>query len=208
MNQAGETQRLHVSGRPLRMGTLVGLRWLAIGGQAIGVLFVALGLNYPLPLAECLGLIALSVLLNLWLVFRFGAAHRPSPTVATVLLAYDCVQLGGLLALTGGLQNPFSLLLLAPVSVCATTLPQRSSVILATLTIAIASVLGVWHLPLPWDPASPIVFDRIYVIGIWVSLFCGVVFVAAYTNRVAHEARQLADALTATELQLSRREQL
>ena len=27
--------------RPLRLGTMVGLRWLAITGQAIGVLFVA-----------------------------------------------------------------------------------------------------------------------------------------------------------------------
>src|SRR5690606_13272751 len=64
------------------------------------------------------------------------------------------------------------------------------------------------HLPLPWDPALRIIFDPVYVLGIWVSLVCGVVFIAAYTNRVAHEARQLADALTATELALSRREQL
>lgn len=194
--------------RPLRIGTLVGLRWLAVIGQTIGVVFVDFGLSYPLPLMQCIGLILLSVLLNLWLVFRFGAAYRPSASVATVLLGYDCLQLGGLLALTGGLQNPFSLLLLAPVSVSATTLPQRSTFILAGLVIVIASVLGAWHLPLPWDPGQQIVFDRIYVIGIWVSLICGVVFVAAYTNQVAHEARQLADALAATELALSRREQL
>lgn len=196
------------SWRPLRLGTLVGLRWLAVAGQTAGVLFVAFGLGYPLPLMECLGLITLSVLLNLWLIFRFGAAHRPTAEVASIQLAYDLLQLGGLLALTGGLHNPFSLLLLAPVSVSATTLPQRSTFILAGLSIAIASVLGVWHLPLPWDPTSRIVFDRIFVIGIWVSLICGVVFIAAYTNRVAHEARQLADALAATELALSRREQL
>ncbi|HQZ12347.1 MAG TPA: ActS/PrrB/RegB family redox-sensitive histidine kinase [Devosia sp.] len=194
--------------RPLRIGTLVGLRWLAIIGQTIGVIFVEFGLNYPLPLMECLGLILLSVLLNLGLNLRFGAAHRPSTAVATGLLAYDCLQLGGLLALTGGLQNPFSLLLLAPVSVSATTLPQRSTFVLAALVIGLASILGVWHLPLPWDPEHQIVFNRIYVIGIWVSLVCGVVFVSAYTNRVAHEARQLADALAATELALSRREQL
>jgi two-component system sensor histidine kinase RegB len=194
--------------RPLRIGTLVGLRWLAVIGQTIGVIFVDFGLGYPLPLMECLALIGLSVLLNLWLSVQFGAAHRPSATVATVLLAYDCLQLGGLLALTGGLENPFSLLLLAPVSVSATTLPQRSTFLLAALVIALASILGVWHRPLPWDPQQQIIFDRIYVIGIWVSLLCGVVFVAAYTNRVAHEARQLADALAATELALSRREQL
>lgn len=194
--------------RPLRLGTLVGLRWLAIAGQTIGVLFVDFGLGFPLPLMECLLLIALSVGLNLWLLVRFGAATRTSATVSTVQLAYDCLQLGGLLALTGGLQNPFSLLLLAPVSVSATTLPQRSTFVLAGLAVVIASLLSIFHYDLPWNPAERIVFDRVYIIGIWVSLLCGTVFIAAYTNRVAHESRQLADALSATELQLSRREQL
>ena len=196
------------SWRPLRLGTLVGLRWLAVGGQAVGVLFVEIGLGFPLPLIECLGLVALSVLLNLWLIFRLGAGHRPTTTLATIQLGYDLIQLSGLLALTGGLQNPFSLLLLALVSVSATTLPQRSTFVLAGLAIVLASLLGVWHLPLPWSPGARIVFDRVYVVGIWVSIVCGVVFIAAYTNRVAHEARQLADALAATELALSRREQL
>lgn len=196
------------SWRPLRLGTLVGLRWLAIAGQAIGVLFVDFGLGFPLPLMECLVLIAVSVALNLWLLVRYGAATRTSATISTVQLAYDCLQLGGLLALTGGLQNPFSLLLLAPVSVSATTLPQRSTLLLAALAIGIASLLSIFHYDLPWNPEQRIVFDRVYIIGIWVSLLCGTVFIAAYTNRVAHEARQLADALAATELQLSRREQL
>lgn len=209
MSLGGET-RTFLPGnlRPLRLGTLVGLRWLAIVGQTAGVLFVAFGLGFPLPLLECFALIGLSGLVNLWLSLRSGAAERPSATLATVQLAYDCLQLGGLLALTGGLQNPFSLLLLAPVSVSATTLPQRSTFVLAGLAVVIASALGVWHLPLPWDPAAPLVFHRVYLIGIWVSLVCGVVFIAGYTNRVAHEARQLADALAATELALSRREQL
>lgn len=194
--------------RPLRLATLVGLRWLAISGQAVGLLFVAVILGYPLPLMECLGLVVLSALLNLWLTVRFGAGHRVTAAVATMQLAYDLLQLGALLLLTGGLQNPFSLLLLAPVSVSATTLPQRSTFSLAALAIVIASVAAVWHLPLPWDPREHIVLDRVYVVGLWVSLLCGVTFIAAYTNRVAHEARQLADALGATELALSRQEQL
>ena len=72
--------------RPLRLATLVGLRWLAVIGQTIGVLFVAWGLGYPLPLVECLSLIALSVVVNLALILRFGAADRPSAAVATVQL--------------------------------------------------------------------------------------------------------------------------
>lgn len=194
--------------RPLRLATLVGLRWLAIVGQAVGVLFVDWGLGYPLPLVQCLSLIALSVVVNLALILRFGANDRPSATVATIQLGYDILQLGGLLSLTGGLENPFSLLLLAPVSVSATTLPQRSTLILAALAIAVASAISIIHLALPWDPERRISFDRVYIVGVWVSIVCGVVFVAAYTNRVAHEARQLADALTATELALSRHEQL
>jgi two-component system sensor histidine kinase RegB len=196
------------SWRPVRLATLVGLRWLAIAGQAIGVLFVEFGLGFPLPLAECLMLIALSVLLNLWLVFRLGEGYRPSSEVATLQLAWDLCQLSGLLALTGGLQNPFSLLLLAPVSVSATTLPQRATFILAALAVVLASLLSVFHLDLPWEPDQHLVFDRVYVIGIWVSIVCGTVFIAAYTQRVAHESRQLSDALAATELALSRHEQL
>jgi len=194
--------------RPLRLATLVGLRWLAIIGQTVGVLFVDWGLGYPLPLIECLSLISVSVVVNLALILRYGANERPSATIATLQLGYDLLQLGGLLSLTGGLENPFSLLLLAPVSVSATTLPQRSTLMLAGLAILVASAISVIHMALPWDPERRITFDRVYIVGIWVSLVCGVVFIAAYTNRVAHEARQIADALAATELALSRREQL
>ena len=209
MSLRGEEGRyLATSWRPVRLGTLVGLRWLAVAGQTIGVLFVHFSLGYPLPLLECLALIALSVVLNIWLILRFGPGHRPGVAFAFAQLAYDSAQLFGLLALTGGLENPFALLLFAPISVSATTLPQRSTFLLAGIVVALASVLAVFHLPLPWNPETRIVFDDLYVTGIWVSLVCGVVFISVYTNRVAHEARQLADALTATELALSRREQL
>src|SRR5205085_8124776 len=124
--------------------------------------------GFPLPLTECLALIALSIAVNLALLIRLGPGNRPSTLVATIQLAYDLLQLGGLLALTGGLHNPFSLLLLAPVSVSATTLPQRSTLVLAGIAIAIASAISVVHLPLPWDPDASITFDRIYVVGIWV----------------------------------------
>lgn len=194
--------------RPMRLQTLLVLRWMAVVGQSLGVLFVAFGLGFPLPLWECLVLIAISAALNIYLVVRFGPHVRLRPRIAAIQLAFDLCQLGGLLALTGGLENPFSLLLLAPVSVSATTLPQRQTFVIASIACVIASLIALFHLPLPWDPAEPLVFNRIYIIGIWVSLICGTVFIAAYTNRVAHDARMIADALAATELALSRREQL
>ncbi|MBI4048889.1 MAG: sensor histidine kinase, partial [Devosia nanyangense] len=169
--------------RPIRLETLVWLRWLAVGGQIVAVLFVEFVLGYPTPLAPCLALIGLSVVMNLFFIFRYGAGDRLRPEVAAFQLAYDCLQLGALLALTGGLQNPFSLLLLAPISVSATTLPQRATVYLVILVAVIASILSVWHMPLPWKPGTRLVFDRLYVVGIWVALLCGMVFIATYINR-------------------------
>jgi two-component system sensor histidine kinase RegB len=203
-----EARVQRTSWRPLRLGTLVGLRWLAIAGQSAGILIVAFGLGFPLPLIPCFALIGLSVLLNVALTLKYGEVQRPSAMAATLQLSWDILQLSGLLALTGGLENPFALLYLAPVAVSATTLPQRSTLLLGSLVVTCASILAVVHLDLPWKPGEDLVFDRVYVIGIWVSLICGVTFVAAYTNRVAHESRQLADALAATELALSRHEQL
>lgn len=194
--------------RTLRLATLVRLRWLAVAGQTISVLLVAFVLDFELPLLACLGVIALSVALNLVMVTRIVSKQRLTDRFAAMQLGYDLLQLGALLWLTGGLANPFSLLLLAPVSVSATTLRQNSTLVLALLAIAIATVLAVSHLPLPWDAEIPLALTRLYLGGVWVSILLGVGFVATYTNRVAHEARQLADALTATELTFSRQQQL
>ena len=199
---------LFYSWRPLRLQTLVLVRWLAVAGQTIGVLFVSLGLGFPVPLAACFALIAASAALNIWLVLKFGVGHRPSSGFAATQIVFDLCQLGGLLALTGGLQNPFAILLLAPVAVSATTLPRQPTFAIAFLAVVIASLISVWHLPLPWTPGENLAFNRIYIIGIWVSIVCGVVFISGYTMRVAHDSRQLADALAATELALSHKEQL
>ncbi|MEX1180173.1 MAG: ActS/PrrB/RegB family redox-sensitive histidine kinase [Cucumibacter sp.] len=192
----------------MRLETLVRLRWLAVAGQSLSVLFVALVLRYPLPLVPCFVFIALSALLNVGLLLRYPPTHRLRSGTAALQLAYDCLQLAGLLYLTGGLQNPFSILFLAPVSVSATTLPPRLTATLSALVVGLATLLGFSHLPLPWNPARGLEIDALYVAGIWVGLTSGVAFISIYTNRVAHEARQLAAALTATELALAREQHL
>ena len=207
MGQAGPVLAPGLIAPPLRLSTLVNLRWLAVAGQLASVLFVQFGLGYPTPILLCLALIALSALINIGLALFDRGRQRPSRH-PSLQIGYDLLQLSGLLALTGGLHNPFSLLLLAPVSVAATTLSRRSTVLLALFVVLLASALSIWHLPLPWAPGRTIAFAREYVLGIWVSLVCGVAFIAAYTNRVAHEGRLLARALATTELALSRHEHL
>jgi len=195
-------------GRPLLLGTLVRLRWFALAGQTIAVLFVAYVLNYPLPLLECLVLIGISAFLNFALSLKFGLSHRPTTALAAIQLAFDNLQIAGLLWLTGGLQNPFSLLLLAPVSVSATILPRRETAMVGALALTIVSLLALSHRDLPWDPQMSFDLPTFYVIGVWVALVCGIIFVTIYASRVAHESRQLSDALSATELALSHQQHL
>src|SRR3712207_1622570 len=110
------------SGRQLRLSTLIRLRWLAVTGQTAAILIVGLWFGFPLPFGACFALIALSAWLNVGLRILFPTSHRLDPNWATLLLAYDLLQLSGLLYLTGGLQNPFAILLLGPVMVSATSM--------------------------------------------------------------------------------------
>jgi two-component system sensor histidine kinase RegB len=196
------------SSRSVRLETLVRLRWLAVAGQTVAVVFVELFLHFPLPIAWCIALIAVSALLNILLALRFSASLRLGTWPAFVLLAYDVVQLAGLLYLTGGLENPFAILLLVPVIVSATALAPRPTVFLSVLVVALATLLAVSHEPLPWyhDGSLPLPFT--YVSGVWIALVSATVFTGVYTYRVAKEARRLATALNATELVLAREQHL
>jgi two-component system sensor histidine kinase RegB len=195
-------------GRRLRLSTLIRLRWLAVGGQTAAILVVGLWFGFPLPFGASLALISLSAWLNLGLRIAFPASYRLDPNWALLLLAYDLLQLAGLLFLTGGLQNPFAILLLGPVMVSATTLPPDKTFLLGALTLAAATVLVFVRRPLPWFPGETFAAPLHYVGGVWVALACALLFMAFYAFRVAEEARQLADALAATELVLQREQHI
>ncbi len=194
--------------RSLRLDTLVRLRWLAVAGQVTAVIFVAASLKFPLPTAGCLALIGLSALINVALRLRFPPTLRLGQWPALALLAYDVGQLGVLLFLTGGLDNPFAILLLVPVIVSATTLPPRPTVLLGVMVVATASVLSLIHWPLPWHAGETLTIPLIYTAGVWVALVSACAFTGIYTFRVAEEARQLARALSATEMVLAREHHL
>src|SRR5262252_4664407 len=106
----------------IRLGTLNNLRWLAVVGQALALLIVGVVLDFELPLLAAATTIGLSALLNIVLAIAFPSTKRLSAREASLFLAYDILQLAALLYFTGGIENPFALLFLAPVVVAATTL--------------------------------------------------------------------------------------
>jgi len=194
--------------RRLRLTTLIRLRWLAVAGQSIAVLFVALYLKFPFPVSICFALIACSAWLNLLLSFRYPINHRLEPRAAITVLAFDILQVAGLLYMTGGLQNPFAVLMIVPVIISATSLPASSTVTLGVLVTVCATALAYFHLPLPWYPDQTLQLPFVLIAGVWCSVVSALVFTAVYAYRVAEEARLLADALTATELILQREQHL
>ena len=194
-------------GGRVRLRTLNLIRWIAFGGQSAALAIVYVGLEYPLPIVPAVLLVLVSVAVNL----QAAWSHRGSPWLtdrgAAVYLAVDLVQLSALLALTGGLANPFALLILAPVTVSASVLSRSSTLTLAGLAILAATVLAFVHVPLPWANGG-LDLPSLYIGGIWSALVLAVGFIAAYVFSLAAEAQRMSDALSATQMALAREQRL
>jgi two-component system sensor histidine kinase RegB len=186
---------------------LVLIRSVAVTGQAMTLLIVHFLLGFRLPLLPALIVVGASVLLNLGSLLLYRTGARLGETAAALYLGYDTLQLAVLLYLTGGLENPFSILMLAPVTVAATALSQRPVVALSALAVAAITVIGLWHEPLPWR-TTPFVFPPDLTLGIWVALVIATAFIGGYTLSVAQEARRLRDAVAATQLALAREQRV
>ena len=192
---------------PVRFRTLMLIRWIGVIGQAVALFVVHVGFGLDLPMVLALGIVGVSALLNLVLALSPPSGGRIDHRQATLFLTYDLLQLSTLLFLTGGLYNPFAVLILAPVTISATVLSRHTTIALSVLAVFLVSILAFWHLPLP----SPVLWvepSRLVALGLWVALVCAIVFVASYTFTVAEEARRMSDALSATQMALAREQRV
>ncbi|MBH67425.1 MAG: two-component sensor histidine kinase [Rhodospirillaceae bacterium] len=200
-------KRASVTNDPVRLRTLTLIRWVAIIGQVLTLLVVHFGLGFQVPLDSALAIVGASLLLNLVVITGHPKTIHLGERAAATFLAFDILQLAALLYLTGGLDNPFSFLLLAPIAVSATILSVRSTIALCILSIICITLLAIYHYPLPWTEKGFYV-PRVYVLGTWVALVIGIIFFAIYTWRVADEARRMSTALATSQLALAREQQL
>jgi len=192
----------------LRLRTLILLRWVAIGGQMATLLIVRFALGFDFPLLQCLGLIGLSAVLNLSLVLGVPPQHVSPPWQAALQLTFDILQLGGMLYLTGGADNPFALLLIGPVILSAVTLHGRYTLLLGGLAVAISLGLAVVHQPLPWRPGRSLEMPQLYSWGEGLAITVGVILTAAYAWGSAAVAARMELALHAAETVLHREQRL
>ncbi len=192
----------------LRLQTIVRLRWLAVLGQSVTVIGAYWVIGIDLPIGWCLAVIALSAWTNVILRIRYPASQRLRSSYAFMMLGFDVLQLGALLYLTGGLENPFAFLLIAPVAVSASILRLRVTAALGLLVIVLATLLTTFHHPLPWFHHSNLLLPFPYVMGIWAALVSCILFIGFYSWRTAEEARRMAEALAAAEMVLAREQRL
>ncbi len=200
----------------VRVSTLVALRWGAIGGQLFALLMVGLGLGFPIPWLPALAAVGASVSLNLGLKWLYRRQDRIDGRAALLHLGFDLVQLAVLLFLTGGLSNPFALLLLVPVTISATLLSARATIALVATALLLLVGLWTWHLPLPWGGAGAggsgpgdtagqqLQLPDTYRLGILVAIALGMIFLTIYAWQVSAEGRRRAAALLATQAALDR----
>jgi two-component system, sensor histidine kinase RegB len=185
--------------------TLVLIRWVAIIGQVAALLLVHFVLQFELPILRALAVVGASVLFNL--ANGLARPARLADLDAALYLAFDVLQLSALLYLTGGLQNPFAILILAPVTVAATILSRRSVLGLSMLAVAMISILAVAHEELPWS-GDPPDFPFPFVLGVWVALTLSTLFIAGYTWSIAGGARRMGEAFAETQLALAREQRV
>ena len=196
-------------GRGLNLSTLVVLRWLAIIGQSAAILTAYFALHFPLPLAPCLLVILVSVAMNVGAMRSLKVGDdRADGFEPALQIGFDILQLTCLLGLTGGLENPFCLLLLAPVTIAAAALPTRQALGLALLALLAVVLLFYWSLPLPWRLGQDLDIPPLYRFGMGLALVVGLFFTAGYAWRVAVDAEKLELALATTQDVLQREQRM
>ncbi|MCF2871503.1 ActS/PrrB/RegB family redox-sensitive histidine kinase [Octadecabacter sp. G9-8] len=192
----------------VRLRTLVMLRWFAVVGQIGAVLAAVYIYQFTLEIGLIAIVIGMPVLANVISVFLFPENRRLSEGEADLMIGFDLLQLGMLLYLTGGLNNPFALLILAPITVASTILPLRSTLILGAIALAVVTLLRFQSLPILTASGVPLILPELFVFGFWLSLVIGVVFVGIYARQVTQETLSMGEALVATQIALAREQKL
>lgn len=192
----------------IRLRTLILLRWLAIAGQLVAITLADRLYGIELRLGLCYLVVGAAIVANLIAVFAFPENKRLSEVEALLTLMFDVAQLAFLLYLTGGLTNPFALLIVAPVTISATILTLRATVALGAIAIGLVTLLAFFHLPLRLQDGNLLTVPPLIEFGTWLAIGIGIGFLGIYSRRVSVEMRSMAEALLATQMALAREQKL
>jgi len=192
----------------LRLRTLILLRWWAIIGQASTLVVAQQFYDLALDVGLCSLVIGVSVITNLVASFIYPENKRLSERETFGIVLYDMLQLGLLLYLTGGLHNPFSILIVGPVIVSASALSARSTMMLGAMSLIIVSLLTTFYLPLRTEEGFVLRVPDVFLFGNWIAIVIAVLFLGVYSRWIVSEMGSMSTALQATQMALAREQKL
>ena len=192
----------------LRMRTLVTLRWTLILGEVAILLIGGVFLGFKAPYAICFGLIGAAAWINLLTGVASPGQRMMADWEATAQLGFDVAQISILLFLTGGTANPFILMLIAPITLAAATLPLKPLLILGGAAVGSSVALAFLHLPLPAAGGATLDFPLSFMIAAAAANVAGIGVIAGSVRQAAQESIRMALALDVTQTVLSREQRL
>ena len=195
-------------GNWIRLRTLVVLRWWAIAGQVTALIVAQRLYNLDLEIGLCFLVIGVSVVSNLVAAFIYPENKRLSESETLLVVLFDMLQLGLLLFLTGGLNNPFSILIVGPVTVSASAISSRSTMFLGLTAILTVSLLTQFHLPLRTEQDFVLRMPDLFLFGNWAAIVIAIIFLGVYSRWIVSEMDAMSDALQATQMALAREQKL
>jgi two-component system sensor histidine kinase RegB len=177
----------------IKLLTLIKVRWVAILGQFITISIVYFYFNFSFNIEYCYLLVLFSSFLNIFLQIRSKKTELLSNKQVTFSILYDLFHLFGLLFLTGGLTNPFSILIVAPITIAAGFLNLRSCILIGFLSIVLIIILSLFYFKLP-GIENNYLFPKFYILGLALALCTTIIFLAIYSQRLAIESAQRGEA--------------
>ena len=194
----------------LKLRTLNLIHWTAIFGQFLAVVIAYFYFEISFSIYLCIFLILLSVILNVLVSIFYPLTKILNYNETFLILVFDLLQLVGLLFLTGGLTNPFSVLILAPLVIAATYLDLKRIIIITLIAIISLNFLAFFYYPLESTALgiSQNEFSRFEIFLIWSALIIAAIFLTFYCFRVADDSRKTRKALKETQLSLSNEEKV
>jgi len=187
--------------------TLVVLRWIAITGQFITINIVYFILHFDFPFIYCSVIIFFGIITNFFLQIKVKK-NLLSNFSSTLYLIYDLIQLTILIFLTGGIMNPFVILLVIPAVVSSTFLSLRSTLYLSFFTTIFLLILTFYHFPLPSPGNLHFHASKYYFYGVPGAILIGLVFLSYFGMRFGLETRKRINALNKMELILAKEHEL
>ena len=188
------------------LSNLIKIRWIAIIGQLFAILLTFFYFRIQILIIPCLFVVLLSTLVNILSLFIKKKDDYLTDKEAFFFLLFDTFQLALLLYLTGGIYNPFSLLLIAPLIISASYLHFIFSVILSSSSILIVIIISFFFIEIDWP--GEFIVPSLFTYGLLLSLIISLIFIAVYVYIFASSSRNISKALNQTQIALFNQKKL